>query len=155
MTTDLAGQGHRGATLLDVNVLLALAWPNHEHHDRARRWFEEHHAGGWATTAVTELGFVRVSSSRVAVSAATTPKIAAELLSAMTSLAGHEFWSDDVSLVVAGEIDMTLVPSYRDVTDAHLLALARRQRGRLVTFDARIVRLLPAEERKLVDLLRA
>ena len=25
--------------LLDVNVLVALAWPNHVHHTQAHRWF--------------------------------------------------------------------------------------------------------------------
>ena len=25
--------------LPDVNVLIALAWPNHVHHDAARSWF--------------------------------------------------------------------------------------------------------------------
>ena len=27
--------------LPDVNVLVALAWPNHVHHEQARGWFEE------------------------------------------------------------------------------------------------------------------
>ena len=35
--------------LLDVNVLIALAWPNHVHHVAARAWFEEHREEGWAT----------------------------------------------------------------------------------------------------------
>ncbi len=25
--------------LLDVNVIVALAWPNHVHHESAHRWF--------------------------------------------------------------------------------------------------------------------
>jgi predicted nucleic acid-binding protein len=28
-------------TLLDVNVLIALAWPNHVHHGIARNWFRK------------------------------------------------------------------------------------------------------------------
>ena len=46
--------------LPDVNVLIALAWPNHVHHDAARSWFAESRATGWATCPVTEAGFVRV-----------------------------------------------------------------------------------------------
>ena len=41
--------------LLDVNVLIALAWPNHLHHAVALSWFEANVESGWATCAVTEL----------------------------------------------------------------------------------------------------
>jgi YVTN family beta-propeller protein len=58
--------------LLDVTVLVALAWPNHVHHHSARRWFA-HRPGPWATTPVTECGFVRVSSDRVVIPDAVTP----------------------------------------------------------------------------------
>lgn len=34
--------------LLDVNVLLALAWPNHQHHVAAHRWFHDDGRRGWA-----------------------------------------------------------------------------------------------------------
>lgn len=50
--------------LPDVNVLIALAWPQYPHHQRAHRWFGAHHAQGWVTTPVTESGFVRASSNR-------------------------------------------------------------------------------------------
>jgi predicted nucleic acid-binding protein len=30
--------------LLDVNLLIALAWPNHVHHTSARAWFSTHAA---------------------------------------------------------------------------------------------------------------
>jgi len=32
--------------LLDINVLLALAWPNHVHHGPALTWFAASHATG-------------------------------------------------------------------------------------------------------------
>jgi len=35
--------------LLDVNVLLALAWPNHVQHTRAHGWFTREHPWGWGT----------------------------------------------------------------------------------------------------------
>ena len=47
-------------SLLDVNVLLALAWPTHIHHAAAHRWFAENCAAGWATCPLTQLGFVRL-----------------------------------------------------------------------------------------------
>ena len=49
--------------LLDINVLLALAWPNHDHHDAAHRWFDEVPDRKWATCTLTQLGFIRISSN--------------------------------------------------------------------------------------------
>jgi predicted nucleic acid-binding protein len=46
--------------LLDVNLLMALLWENHEHHTRARSWFKG--VSGFATCPVVQLGFARVSS---------------------------------------------------------------------------------------------
>ena len=84
--------------LPDVNVLVAMAWPNHVHHDRARRWFEESHRQGWATCPLTESGFVRVSSNRKVTPAARRPEEAIRLLRELTALAGHAFWTDDTSI---------------------------------------------------------
>ena len=77
-------KGHRTA-LLDVNVLIALAWPNHAHHGAAHRWFDDAGRAGWATTPFTESGFVRVSSNRAAIPTATSPALALELLTARMS----------------------------------------------------------------------
>jgi hypothetical protein len=116
-------------------------------------WFERHHKEGWATTPVSESGFVRVSSNRAAIPTATTPALARELLSRMTALAGHEFWADDVRLVHGNRSDANLMTSHRDVTDAHLLALAERHAGRLVTFDSRIGRLLGEHDPAVLEVL--
>ena len=136
--------------LLDVNVLVALAWPNHVHHAAARVWFDKHHRRGWATTPITESGFVRVSSNRAAIQTATTPAIAIEVLEAMTALDGHQFWADDLSGVTGGFGDTALVRSYRDVTDAHLLALAEARGGAVVSFDSRMTRLIGDRDPGLV-----
>ena len=38
------------AFLLDANVLIALAWPEHEFHEKVGRWFAARHSkSGWAT----------------------------------------------------------------------------------------------------------
>ncbi|MGI9018561.1 MAG: TA system VapC family ribonuclease toxin [Euzebya sp.] len=121
--------------LLDVNVLVALAWPNHVHHVAARRWFADTHASGWATCPVTESGFIRVSSNRRVIPTARSPREAAMLLRQLCALEGHSFWTDDVSLASAPEVDLDRVQGYRQVTDVHLLVLAARHGGQLVTFD--------------------
>lgn len=46
--------------LPDINVLLALAWSNHPHHDAAHRWFSRDAAAGWATCGFTQTGFLRL-----------------------------------------------------------------------------------------------
>jgi predicted nucleic acid-binding protein len=39
--------------LLDVNVLMALLWENHEHHQTARTWFRG--VGDFVTCPVTPI----------------------------------------------------------------------------------------------------
>jgi hypothetical protein len=129
--------------LPDVNVLVALAWPNHVHHDRAREWFENNHRRGWATCPVTESGFVRVSCNRRVTPAATRPETAIQLLRELTALPGHAFWSDDTSIARSPWITAERLLGHGQVTDAHLLALTLSRGGRLVTFDGGIVEILP------------
>jgi toxin-antitoxin system PIN domain toxin len=121
--------------LLDVNVLLALAWPNHVHHVAARTWFADSAHEGWATCGVTESGFIRVSSNVRVTPDARTPAEAAMLLQRICSLAGHRFISDSVSLADAHVQVGQLALSSSDVTDAHLILLARESAATLVTFD--------------------
>ena len=66
--------------LLDTNVLLALAWPNHQNHASAHDWFKAQARHGWASCAVTQLGFVRLSSNPSFTASAVTPQQAATLL---------------------------------------------------------------------------
>lgn len=136
--------------LLDVNVLVALAWPNHVHHGAASAWFTGARALGWATCPLTESGFVRVSSNPAALPTAVTPAQAVEMIHGYRSLDGHQLWVDDTSLADAHSIDIHQVATYRQVTHAHLLALAIRHDGRLVTLDRRISRFGAPSERRFV-----
>lgn len=136
--------------LPDVNVLVALAWPNHVHHPAAVAWFEADRDAGWATCPVTESGFLRVSSNRKAILTARPIEETAEMLRAWRNLPGHDFWADDVCLVDGDEIDIGRIVGYRQITDAHLLALAIRRSGRLVTFDRAVASLSPAADNCLV-----
>jgi toxin-antitoxin system PIN domain toxin len=131
-------------SLLDVNLLVALAWPNHVHHEVALDWFKKHQRQGWATCPVTQSGFIRVSSNRALIPEARTPEEAAALLREIVDLSGHEFWADDIALVGSPFVDMSKVHGFRQVTDAHLLALAIRHSGRLATLDRSVRVLAPA-----------
>ena len=133
--------------LLDLNLLLALAWPSHVHHDPAHAWFEREASPGWATCPLTQLGFVRLSSNPAFTSDAVSPTEAVSLLQDITAMDGHEFWSDDVDCVSAAFPSGIQITGHRQVTDAYLLSLARARTGCLATLDRRISRLLPRSDR--------
>jgi uncharacterized protein len=122
--------------LLDVNLLISLAWPNHVHHQAALHWFRDLTPQPWATTPVTESGFVRISSNRSAIPTAVTPAEALTLLSRIRKVPNHVFLPDDLEAVVGeGHLPSSRIVTHRLVTDAHLLALARRHGARLATLD--------------------
>ena len=50
--------------LLDVNLLIALAWPNHVHHAPAHRWFSETGRKAWATCPITHRQRSRLRQGR-------------------------------------------------------------------------------------------
>lgn len=121
--------------LLDVNVLLALAWPNHVHHGAARQWFSAAHSDGWLTCSVTESGFIRVSSNARVTPDARTPAEAAPLLHHMCAIAGHAFLVDSVSPAKSHEDLGSMASASSEVTDAHLILLARHAEASFATFD--------------------
>lgn len=121
--------------LLDVNVLIALAWPSHIHHHQAHRWFQLEGKCSWATCPLTQSGFVRVSSNQRVIPDALPPREALALLERIVAVPGHVFWADDVSLVSAPEVARERIHGHRQVADAHLLALALRHGGAVATFD--------------------
>jgi len=135
-----------------VNVLVALAWPNHVHHGRALRWFRAVSEQGWATCPVTEVGFVRVSSNARAIPEARSPAQAIALLVRIRALPGHQFWTDDVSPADSDARAFEHLVGHRQVTDAHLLTLARKRGGTLVTLDRGLLELSP-DDASSVDLI--
>ena len=122
--------------LLDVNVLIALAWPNHVHHTAARDWFDRHRQAGWATCTLTEAGFVRVSCNPLAMRIPATPLDAITVLERLTTLGSHTFWPLDRSLIHLPEQVRSRLQGYRQITDAVLLATAMQRGGQLATLDS-------------------
>jgi len=131
-------------SLLDINVLIALAWPNHVHHRAALLWFDRNRKSGWATCPLTQSGFVRVSSNAHILSEARTPREALALLRRIVGLPDHVFWQDDISFAASDFIDEKKLLGHRQITDAHLLAVALRHGGRIATLDRGITNLVPA-----------
>jgi toxin-antitoxin system PIN domain toxin len=123
--------------LLDVNVLIALLDAAHVHHRAAVRWMERNVEHGWASCPITQHGCIRIMSQPAYPGARPTAEIAARLSEAAAT-PHHAFWTDDIDLLGGHALDWRRVLGPRQVTDAYLLAIAVRRRGRFVTFDARV-----------------
>src|SRR6516225_5823147 len=76
--------------LLDVNFLLGLAWPNHEFHRAATERMESSDEP-WATCALTQLAFVRISCNPAFHKPEKTPGEAVRLLSEMVKDPAHVY----------------------------------------------------------------
>jgi uncharacterized protein len=113
--------------LLDSNVLIALATPEHSLNARAAAWYRKGYR--FATCPITQGALIRFHL-RAGVEA--TAESAKLLLGSISSLGRHEFWPDDVSYL---DMPTTGVIGHRQVTDAYLVALARKHGGSLATMD--------------------
>lgn len=121
--------------LLDVNVLLALTWPTHQHHGASHQWFRRESRHGWVTCALTQLAFIRLSSNPSYSVDAVSPQDAATLLLQLTAHATHRSWID---LPAVDANVFKHATGHQQVMDAYLVGLARHHKGRVVTFDTRL-----------------
>ena len=140
--------------LLDINVLIALIDPAHVQHDRAHEWFAATGRQAWATCPLTENGVLRIVGHTRYPNSAGTPAAVAKLLTALCALPGHEFWSDDITLLDAKRVDGSRLLDSAQVTDSYLLALARAHGGQLATFDQRLVTDAVVNGAKALHLIR-
>jgi toxin-antitoxin system PIN domain toxin len=123
------------AYLLDVNVLLALSWPGHKSHEVVQKWFAGNARRGWATCPMVEAGFVRILSNPAFSARAVSPKEAVDALKFNTRHSAHQFWPDDIPVADAlGNLEHR-VAGHPQITDAYLVALAVRHKGKLATLD--------------------
>jgi hypothetical protein len=128
--------------LLDVNVLVALAWPNHAHHELALRWFKKHQKWGWATCPTTQSGFVRVSSNQQVLPNAKSPHEALLLLRRITVLPHHVFWADDTAMRILSSSIFLFIWPY---------LIRRKPPG----FNRCCISVLPMMSRELIAILNA
>ncbi|MFI5779395.1 TA system VapC family ribonuclease toxin [Nocardia sp. NPDC051570] len=113
-------------SLLDGNVLVALAVTDHVHHDVAESWFNQS-KGGFATCPITQGSLLRLLMRN-----GESAQFALEALTRLTGDAKHEFWPDELPFA---QVKMDGIIGHRQITDAYVAQLARYRRGRLVTFD--------------------
>lgn len=133
--------------LLDVNVLISLAWPNHVHHAIAHAWFEKVGQQSWSTCPLTQLAFVRISSNPKIISTAVSARAAVQALGEMIALVGHVFWAADLQVNGLASFTSNALVGHRQVTDAYLIELAKRHKGKVATLDAGLADLLAQSER--------
>jgi hypothetical protein len=132
------------AYLLDVNVLIALAWPEHRQHGMVRAWFAKNSGKGWATCPMVETGFVRIVSNPAFSLRSVSVKEAVDGLAVSLGDGNHQFWPDSISFPEAVHLLKAPITGHQQITDAYLVGLAIRNRGRLATMDRGIVQFAPA-----------
>ncbi|MEB3296306.1 MAG: TA system VapC family ribonuclease toxin [Cyanobacteriota bacterium] len=124
--------------LPDLNVWLALTWPLHPQHLRARHYWQAEAGERVVFCTATALGLVRLlCRESVMGEAVLTPVAAGEVLERLCSQTGVGFGGEpsDGWDVFHALLRKGTVPS-QHCTDAHLAALAIVNGWRLVSFDA-------------------
>ena len=119
--------------LLDVSLLLALTDPMHIHNNIAHRWFGATGQAAWATSPLTENGFVRVASHPSYPNRPGDVPVVLAILRELCTATGHLFWSDDIS--IRDVLDPNVLLTHAQITDAYLLGLAVHNGGKLATLD--------------------
>jgi toxin-antitoxin system PIN domain toxin len=147
--------GVKAGFLLDVNVLIAMAWPTHRAHEKVQEWLARHAREGWATCPMTQTGFVRILSNPAFSPNALSPAHALALLQANLGHPAHRFWADELSFIQALEPFHPRLAGHQQVTDAYLLGLAIHKKGKLATMDQAVLALLPEKnrERDFIELI--
>ena len=136
------------ASLLDVNLLIALMWPAHEDHNRAQQWFKDNAHHGWATCPFTQAAFVRIASNPAFSPDAVSPTEAAAVLASNLKHPHHQFWPDEITFTQAIEPFSDRLAGHQQVTDAYLLGLAMHRKGKLATMDQAVAALLTSQSQK-------
>lgn len=136
--------------LLDVNVLVALALRTHQHHEDAHRALAAMQR--WATTPVTESSFLRLMLN---------PAVGArghqvgEVISQLRMMRADPRWVflPDTASIVEGAVDLQPLGGHRQVTDFHLVSIARTHGAVLATFDGGLPPALTPADRGAVVVL--
>ena len=122
--------------LLDVNLLLALCDPMHVHHEAAHRWFADRGHRSWATSPLTENGFVRIASHPSYPNRPGDVLAVFAILRQLCEAPGHQFWADDISVLEI--LEPSAIITHAQITDVYLAGLAVHKKGKLATLDRRI-----------------
>jgi predicted nucleic acid-binding protein len=121
--------------LLDVNALIAFGHTEHQFHERVYAWAQmlsNDKTPQFATTPITELGFVRIVAQVYGVTIAQSKSLLQQL---------KEFEELDF-IFIADDQDAGKLPSWveraKHTTDGHLSELAKANNCVLATLDSKI-----------------
>ena len=137
--------------LLDVNALIALGWASHEAHETVVARLDRRRQA-WATCAITQLGFVRVSSTSGVFHRTPTPDQARQSLALLCADKQHRFLTEMPSVL---DVDLAALQGPRQTTDAYLVALARHHGLSLLTLDRRLANAFGVSEVELLEVAGA
>jgi predicted nucleic acid-binding protein len=121
--------------LLDGNVLVALSIPQHGFFERAIRWAQSERAAGasFVLCSITEGTLLRITPN--APGSAEIER-AWEVLRSFHSHPDFAFWNEGFSYT---EVPCDKLIGVKQITDAWLAQLARRNGCKLATFDGGLV----------------
>jgi len=122
--------------LLDVNVLLALAWPNHPFHQRAVACLARRERYRWGTCLLTHAAFVRLSSNPTVIPGAKSPAEAGHLLAQLINVRNHVFLETRTRRLERLQELLGRCHGPNQVNDAFLIWLASCHGARVLTFDS-------------------
>ena len=125
--------------LLDANLLIALTHASHVHHGEAHAWFAAQPKRRWASCALTQLAFVRLTSNPRVVGEEISPAQAMQALATMAVQPRHEYWDDAPAPLELNPLRHAALVGHRQVTDAYLLGLAAQRGHCLATLDRGLV----------------
>jgi predicted nucleic acid-binding protein len=123
--------------LLDVNVLVALGFLQHEFHEHVANWVHTLASRGLPellTCSITELGFIRVLAQ--------APQYGFTIAHARTLLLRLKTGNSLKFTFIPDDHDVSHIPAWvktaKQTTDGHLVQLAKAKSAILATLDERI-----------------
>jgi uncharacterized protein len=131
--------------LLDLNVLIALSEPGHDHYNKVQEWFDSLRKGSWGVCPLTEAGFIRLTTNPAFRPGPRTLEQSIAILQTQKDHPDYCYWGMDESWVTLTSPFADRIFGHQQVTDAYLLGLAIKENGVLVTFDRGIKYMAGAE----------
>lgn len=117
--------------LFDVNALIAGVYEDHEHHAVMRSWMKVHRDEGFGVPPLVMTGCLRVLMN---ISGERRPDRIVSAIGAFKIFYRLNTVVDQTEIDTLGK----WVKGPKQVTDAHLLAIAKHHKLKLVTFDKSI-----------------
>ena len=115
--------------LLDGNILVALRLDSHPQHQRAHRWFAKLGRDTFATCSATQGTLLRI---HMRFASDSTASAAWSALKEIGEHPKHRYWDQQLDY---RDVPHRHIQGARQVADAWLAELTRRNQGKLMTMD--------------------